>query len=922
MDFEEQLEKAERLESPSLVGSSLRSADDSAHQNYIHPEKYKGKKSTPGKHSFSNSSIGASLDDLISEGALLGSEEDFDRFLDDKGNVKNDAKYLSKSSTSGPSNRTALSAKSTSPLALSVQQQDDMPGSAVLSPVDSEDAPGFSDHHVSGNAAGHSLYAADNYSAPNLSEYQLEHQISDHSELMDLVKSYDLSRLPSSSDRELAKSNINYAASERIPKSVKVAAAKRDPLFSVELDGARIAKSDSLHTPYFPRDERSPSRSRSARVPAADSRSRSTSRSRSVNKPHLARGDSYKSTHDDAPTKYELPAGMAVEENAYGNDRRSRQSRPTMGDSIAAAEAQEVRDYYSENITRDPSLVTTGDYTNFDCDIPSERMDQLNMYSVRSQSSTNYLRSISRSRSRQPQRKHSRDPTFMNEKNDANPEELAREGALVSDDPYGQLTGMDAMVDKVLKNPSGVEFKSSKKSVNDVSAEEKDTETKEQLIAEEAPTISAKDIKVNEEIVEEASKSSEYVEEVEAETKEDIEDTQDVADVPAEVKVEEAHEQLVAEEAPLVTAKDIKMDEVKKSEFGDTKGEESIDKESIDKADEGYAATSKHFESKILDSLKALEAKDKLDGPGISEAAEPTEDTESTETKAEVLKLTEPELESNDPKKAVSEDEQSAITDDDAQKVPDSVVQEVRETKAETEDSSEEPKVDVEDTVDVTPASAKVESVTTEDFPKATDEIDEEELPLNVKSAPKTDLADNANQETDGRKTEDNEVPSEVETASQSKVEAVAKEPETPVEEVVTSAKSPDESEAETKAKEPEAPTIADAAPVEDEDFDVSPEELRKHLQSLPIYLFTSLAGGMQIIQKTNRLATILQGNGIKFEYRDLGTDEEAKKLWRRYAQGKTLPGVFRDDDFIGNWQYVDEVNEDYRLHEVLYEAL
>ena len=83
MDFEEQLEKAERLESPSLVGSSLRSADDSPHNNYIHPEKYKTRPKNKNAHSLLNSQIGASLDDLISEGALLGSEEDFEKFLDD-----------------------------------------------------------------------------------------------------------------------------------------------------------------------------------------------------------------------------------------------------------------------------------------------------------------------------------------------------------------------------------------------------------------------------------------------------------------------------------------------------------------------------------------------------------------------------------------------------------------------------------------------------------------------------------------------------------------------------------------------------------------------------------------------------------------------------------------------------------------------
>jgi len=100
---------------------------------------------------------------------------------------------------------------------------------------------------------------------------------------------------------------------------------------------------------------------------------------------------------------------------------------------------------------------------------------------------------------------------------------------------------------------------------------------------------------------------------------------------------------------------------------------------------------------------------------------------------------------------------------------------------------------------------------------------------------------------------------------------------------------------------------------------DICPEEIRKHLESQPIYIFTSLAGGAQIIPRTNRLATILQANGIKFEYRDLGTDEEAKKIWRRQASGKTLPGVVRGDDYVGNWQEIDEANEEYQVKDLLY---
>ena len=89
-----------------------------------------------------------------------------------------------------------------------------------------------------------------------------------------------------------------------------------------------------------------------------------------------------------------------------------------------------------------------------------------------------------------------------------------------------------------------------------------------------------------------------------------------------------------------------------------------------------------------------------------------------------------------------------------------------------------------------------------------------------------------------------------------------------------------------------------------------------------PVYLYTSFAGGFQVTTRTNRLVTILTANRIKFEYRDLGTDEEAKKVWRRYSAGKTLPGIVRGkDDFIGNWQDIEEANEDYRVRSMIYET-
>lgn len=89
-----------------------------------------------------------------------------------------------------------------------------------------------------------------------------------------------------------------------------------------------------------------------------------------------------------------------------------------------------------------------------------------------------------------------------------------------------------------------------------------------------------------------------------------------------------------------------------------------------------------------------------------------------------------------------------------------------------------------------------------------------------------------------------------------------------------------------------------------------------------PVFLYTSFAGGFQVTTRTNRLITILTANRVKFEYRDLGTDEEAKKVWRRHSAGKTLPGIVRGkDDFIGNWQDIEEANEDYRVRSMIYET-
>lgn len=108
---------------------------------------------------------------------------------------------------------------------------------------------------------------------------------------------------------------------------------------------------------------------------------------------------------------------------------------------------------------------------------------------------------------------------------------------------------------------------------------------------------------------------------------------------------------------------------------------------------------------------------------------------------------------------------------------------------------------------------------------------------------------------------------------------------------------------------------------------DVTDEALASQLleavKDEPVFILTSLAGGgIHMPRRTNRLATILTANEIKFTYRDCGTDDEARQIWRTFSRGRLLPGIVRGTTLVGNWQEVDEANEEYRLYEFIYETL
>lgn len=1147
MDFEEQLEKAERSDSPSLVGSSLRSADDSSHNNYIHPEKSNGKprkkKSSKKKSTLLNTSVSASLDDLISEGALIGSDEDFTKFLDDDGNVKADAKFLNKKKKEDKLNDIKQEIANQSPDSSSPLKNEAKPESSEISEDKSEVVDEDDQSHVqpteivsksinddevsSGNPPGtngesSSFYEQEKYSTPNLSEYQLDKQINDHQALLDSIQSHDHHRLPNSDNREVSKSNALFTKDQSSLNSSTINTIQNPREFhnnQNQLPSSLTINDETsgLHTPYFFSDKtpiRSSSRSRSRARSSTkiDDHTKDRSRSRSSATPHLARGDSYKNVHTEDPSSYELPADLEPSKEVANEDeqdeqdeqeqdeqddkevdnksqikneskvddddddddtdRRTRQSKPTMGESIAAAEAkqddlnsaaggEEIKQgpqfNHSESLTRDPSLVTTGDYTNFNVDTPESlsNANSKNLYSLRSESSTNYLRSISRSRSRQPQQLFKNDiikqNQRVNEKNDANTDELAKEGALITEDPYDNIGGLDTMVENVLHvDPSGeekaiestdnilIDGKTDNKTKTKNSDEEsnirdEDKDKSDHLIKSEVAdeklgelSIEIKDPESSIEIKDTASsteskdtgssiKSKDVEPSIETKDTEssvetkgtdpsfetnDIEPSSETKETLETKNTEQNGETIEnkgdSSEEPVKTTKseiDVKdeaiEDDLKKSKSNDD-SKPLQDRDELPKPTNSLPPTTEDLKPSIdEETIRASELPNSDDhknkasdiplsaaagtaaGTAAGEAIQAVSTTGVVNDDKDDSETIEEEISNEEKAKLgenVNEKETSTVKSSEAkehgikqQLISDNLVDSSPkdanddESKVDTKKVNNE-KSDVIEETNIDTTEPELNEINSVENPEG-DKKDSDPVIQKAKSLSAGDIKVDSKNTDPGLNADELESKSaeieskEIDSASQSTdadLESKEAQVETSIDQPQGDKKDTDPSvhnaepltandikidsedikkeiqtdvKDESNVEESKSSTKTDQDD-DDLDFDVSPEEFRKHLESQPVYIFTSFAGGMQIIPRTNRLVTILQANSIKFEFRDLGTDEEAKKIWKRSSNGRTLPGIVRGDDLIGNWQEIDEANEEYKLHELIYETL
>lgn len=178
--------------------------------------------------------------------------------------------------------------------------------------------------------------------------------------------------------------------------------------------------------------------------------------------------------------------------------------------------------------------------------------------------------------------------------------------------------------------------------------------------------------------------------------------------------------------------------------------------------------------------------------------------------------------------------------------------------------------------------------------------------------------------EKDFENEENPETQEENDSLSESKTKHVPEEPEEESEKKPEKEFEKEPSQVDHKKSDNElAKEIVEEEEKYDRPSSYVPKRDKLTFEDEPVFLFTSFAGGFQVASRTQRLTTILAANKVEFTMRDLGTDEDAKKIWKRYSQGKTLPGIVRSrDDYIGNWEDLENANENYEVRSLIYETV
>lgn len=858
---------------PSLVGASLRSVQDQERDSSVSLSSSRSPSKSNQKKGISHHEDYTCVHDLVDEGALIHDEQAYDDLLDDTGKLRPSVSQTSIPGVKEEASHNKASGKDVSkerkPPALANEiTLEDLEGDSEPvkpEPINSSSEPSVESGHK------HSIYELKNSSAGNDMSLEdlIDSQIASMSELStDFQKRIsDKKTKPKvlESSRSTSRRRSNSGV---IPDSV----IENDSLQQVPA-GAR----EGVYSPLVQSRSQSAVRSNKSGAFGADS---------NAEKPHLARGDSYKGSHS------------------------------------------EYR--------------------------PGRRADRDDIYTNLSQSSKEYLRSISRSRSR------------VSKERPVSNKELLDEGALLNDPEHP--FDMDNARDDAIDNIDGLHHEI----LQEESEEEDDKE-------------------VEKPVYKPVHDETESVAEIEKEPKEKLENSQGTdVDVPKDVPklADFEEEELTTPEDSVKDEKEPKLepepeyestdrDVAPSIETGETNEteltEQANEKEALDQPLESIPTDAEAVSKTSIqekeaaeddttepDSLATDDSKpdDIAETETISNVDPPKEEKDVLDSKEDDINDSEPASANIAAKDQAEVEDEPTVEEEEAKEEPfesnetleqsnqekqEDVIDKLEEddTKhTDTESAKNENDIDTplkgEDSQELKEEVEKIQPTSDDDeleIPVKVDEAEEEQTSSkNVSELKNADAAGEAErlikELEDAIDEGDDSLVDSVskENTIDTKTESTGEDNEEAKSETVSAIAEKNKGTSEVNIIGEETPAAKEIEKEEEpeEIHEPTKEEILELLKNEPVYLYTSLAGGgFHMPTRTNKLATILTGNRIPFTYRDLGTDEEARNVWRRYGRGRLLPAVVRGkDDIIGNWEEIEEANEDYRVRELIYETL
>lgn len=98
-------------------------------------------------------------------------------------------------------------------------------------------------------------------------------------------------------------------------------------------------------------------------------------------------------------------------------------------------------------------------------------------------------------------------------------------------------------------------------------------------------------------------------------------------------------------------------------------------------------------------------------------------------------------------------------------------------------------------------------------------------------------------------------------------------------------------------------------------------EEIKKDIENHPVILFMKGSKLMPVCGFSARVVDVLNQHGVKYETRDVLTDDKLREEIKAFSNWPTLPQLYIKGTFIGGCDIVLQLHEEGKLETMLREG-